>query len=62
MSKPCIHCVKMMSELAPSRGYKIANVYYSDQNGEIQRTKLSDLLQEECGHVSYFFRRTHEKN
>ena len=32
-SKPCVKCLSDMYYLAPKKGYKINNVYYSDESG-----------------------------
>jgi cytidine deaminase len=44
MSKPCKKCINMMINLFPKKGYIIKKIYYSDQNGEITKTKLDKLI------------------
>ena len=44
MSKPCQKCVRMMYEVFPKKGYIIKKIYYSDQNGNITKTKLDKLV------------------
>jgi cytidine deaminase len=55
-SKPCMHCIYKMNE-AVKMGYRITNVYYSDKNGEIVKTSLSKLNQEDNKHVCGYFKR-----
>jgi len=45
-SSPCAHCLAIMSTLAVKKGYKINYVYYTNSNRQIEKKKLSDLLQE----------------
>lgn len=54
-SKPCAHCIKMMSVSPVNKGYKIRNIYYSDADGNIIRTTLRTLELEEH-HVSRFYK------
>jgi hypothetical protein len=44
MSKPCINCVKKLHFLPSKKGYKIQNIYYSDEDGEISQIKLSNII------------------
>lgn len=55
-SKPCNNCIETMKNLPPKRGYKIDNIYYSDENGNIVKTNLKKLDSEEK-HFSRFYRR-----
>ena len=55
-SKPCANCINNMKILPEKKGYKIKNIYYSDDNGEIIKTSLKNLENEEL-HYSRFFRR-----
>ena len=34
-SKPCSNCIKLLSIIPKKKGYKIENIYYSDENGDI---------------------------
>lgn len=43
MSKPCLNCVKKLQFLPSKKGYKIQNIYYSDEDGEISQIKLSNI-------------------
>jgi hypothetical protein len=55
MSKPCINCVQTMKIYPISKGYKINNIYYSDNNGNIIKTNLKSLENSEQ-HLSKFYR------
>ena len=55
-SKPCFSCIETMKKFPPKIGYKIDNVYYSDSNGDITKTNLK-ILDEEEKHYSKYFRR-----
>ena len=50
-SRPCLNCLKQLQHLH-SYGYKLCNVYYSNENGEIVKKKFLDLLEDEIQHVS----------
>lgn len=56
-SKPCFMCIRHMNRLNISSGYRIGNVYYSTENGDITSCKFSDLLESEDKHVSFRFRK-----
>lgn len=53
-SQPCQHCIKYMSEM--SGGYKIDNVYFSDNRG-VFKTTLRKLGNEYPKHISRGFLR-----
>ena len=55
-SKPCTNCIKNMKLLPEKKGYKIRNIYYSDDNGEIVKSSLKNLENEEL-HYSRYFRK-----
>ena len=55
-SKPCANCIKNMKILPKKKGYRIKNIYYSNDNGEIIKTSLKKLENEEL-HYSRFFRK-----
>jgi cytidine deaminase len=55
-SKPCANCIEIMKTLPPRKGYKIKNLYYSNDNGELVKTTLKNLENEEL-HFSRFFRK-----
>lgn len=55
-SKPCIHCLQRLDELAPRKGYRINWIYYSKADGTMDRCKLKTLLDAKDLHVSGFYR------
>jgi cytidine deaminase len=54
-SKPCANCIENMKILPEKKGYRIRNIYYSNENGEIAKSSLKNLEKEEL-HYSRFFR------
>ena len=54
-SKPCINCINTMKILPEKLGYKIQNVYYSNENEEIIKTSLKSLENEDK-HYTRFYR------
>jgi hypothetical protein len=57
-SKPCSNCIEIMKNLPIKIGYKIKDVYYSDNEGNIVKTNLNNLDNEEK-HYSSFYRKRH---
>ena len=55
-SKPCANCIKNIKILPEKKGYKIKNIYYSNDNGEIIKTNIKNLENEEQ-HYSKFYRK-----
>lgn len=55
-SKPCANCIKTMKTLPQKKGYRIKNIYYSNDNGVILKSNLRNLENEEL-HYSRFYRR-----
>ena len=55
LSKPCGNCINTMKTLPIKLGYKIQNIYYSDNQGNIVKTSLYNLDNEEK-HYSMFYR------
>jgi cytidine deaminase len=55
-SRPCIHCITIMRQIPESRGYKIKTISYSDANGKMVKTTLSQLERKEP-HYTKFYRR-----
>lgn len=53
-SKPCSNCIESMKILPEKKGYKIQNIYYSDSNGNIVKTTLSNLDNEEKHFSKYY--------
>jgi len=56
-SKPCNNCIQIMSRIPQQKGYKLQNIYYSNSDGDIVKTNLSKLENEEQ-HYSRFYKRT----
>jgi len=56
MSKPCYNCIQIMKILPEKKGYKINNIYYSDNNGEIIKTNIKCLDSTEY-HFSKYYNR-----
>jgi hypothetical protein len=54
-SQPCANCIETMKRLPEKKGYRIRNIYYSNENGEILKSNLKNLEKEEL-HYSRFFR------
>ena len=53
-SKPCVYCIETMKNLPPKLGYSIKNVFYSNNEGDIVKTSLRQLDNEEK-HYSRFY-------
>ncbi len=53
-SKPCNNCIETMKRLSIKKGYKIQNVYYSDNNENIVKTTLYDLENDEKHYSKYY--------
>jgi cytidine deaminase len=56
-SRPCLHCIRSMTRTTPKYGYKIHHVYFSTNDGSIQKLKLSQLHLCKENHVSSFYRK-----
>ncbi len=52
MSKPCKHCINALSTIPLKLGYKIDDIYYSNDTGTISKTTMTHLLKEDNPHVS----------
>jgi hypothetical protein len=59
ISKPCINCIQKMKSIPETKGYRIKNVYYSNDNGMIVKSNLYKLENEEL-HYSRCFRRNYK--
>jgi len=57
-SKPCFNCVKLLSIIPMKKGYKLENIYYSDDEGNIIKTNLQTLENSEQ-HYSKYYRNKH---
>lgn len=53
-SKPCINCIYKMKSLPERKGYKIKNIYYSNESGDIVKTNLSSLEKETPHYSTYY--------
>ncbi len=53
-SKPCANCMENIKNLPQKRGYRIRNVYYSNEKGEIVKNSLRKLEKEELHHSRFF--------
>jgi cytidine deaminase len=60
-SKPCANCIESMKILPTKKGYKIQNIYYSDNTGNIIKTSLTSLDNEEK-HYSRFYKQRYKQN
>lgn len=60
-SKPCANCIQTMKILPEKKGYRIKNIYYSNDNGEIVKTSLNNLEKEEL-HYSRYYRHKNDIN
>jgi hypothetical protein len=56
LSKPCANCIQMMKIFPEKLGYKVKHIYYSDNNGDIVKSDLKSLDNEEK-HISRFYRK-----
>jgi cytidine deaminase len=59
-SKPCAHCLAIMSSLPNKKGYRISNVLYTNSEGNIEKKKISELMNEEL-HYSRLYADTKYK-
>lgn len=55
-SKPCINCIQNMIDIPKKKGYKIEDIYYSENNETIIKTNINKLLNETAPHVSSYYR------
>lgn len=55
-SKPCVRCLKSLTELLPKKGYILDTVYYTTQGGLLESRKLTHLIQEDQPHVPKYFK------
>lgn len=56
-SKPCADCIRIMQHLPQQKGYKIKYIYYSNETGNILKTNLTKLNEEEKHYSRYYKRR-----
>jgi cytidine deaminase len=55
MSKPCLHCLYDMYNLARDKGYHIKKIYYSDNNGNIIKETLTNMMFDKNNHISKYY-------
>lgn len=55
-SKPCANCIEIMRLLPEKKGYRIKNIFYSDENGNIIKSNLKNLENDNL-HYTKFFRK-----
>lgn len=60
-SKPCANCIQTMKTLPEKKGYRIKNIYYSNDNGVIVKISLNNLEKEEL-HYSRYYRNKNDIN
>lgn len=56
MSKPCFNCIQIMKTIPEKKGYKINNIYYSNNNGDIVKTNIKCLDNTEYHYSKYYNR------
>ena len=61
LSKPCNNCIYTMKTLPNKLGYNIKNIFYSDENGNIIKTNLRELSNEEKYYTKFYKRQTTPK-
>jgi hypothetical protein len=54
-SKPCHSCIRNIETITAERGYKIKNIYYSNECNSIVKTNLETLKNEDM-HYTRFYR------
>jgi hypothetical protein len=59
-SKPCVNCIECMKQMPVRLGYSIKNVYYSNDNGEIVKSNINKLENDEK-HYTRFYRQIMDK-
>lgn len=53
-SKPCANCIQTMKKLPEKKGYKIRDIYYSNDNEEIVKSNFQMLEKEELHYSRYY--------
>lgn len=53
-SKPCQNCIQKMKTIPIKKGYKVKNIFYSDTYGEIVKTTLTKLEDDEQHHSRFY--------
>lgn len=47
LSKPCAHCIHMLTTYPQKKGYIVKDIVYSNENGEFIKTNLNKIQKEE---------------
>jgi hypothetical protein len=55
-SKPCYKCIQNMIDIPKKRGYKIEDIYYSENSETIIKTNINKLLNDPVHHVTSYYR------
>jgi hypothetical protein len=53
-SKPCANCITKLQTLPEQKGYKIKNIYYSNNDEELVKSKLSHLEKDDLHHTNFY--------
>jgi len=53
-SKPCSNCIQILESMPERKGYKIQNIYYSNSDGNIVKTNLTSLQNDEQHYSRYY--------
>ena len=59
MSRPCLQCLQYMLKLCPKKGYNIKNIYYSNNDGLIQKTTINKLLKENIHYSKSYYQKNY---
>jgi cytidine deaminase len=59
-SKPCTNCIQVIKQLPEKKGYKIKNIYYSNDNGDIIKSNITKLENDEQ-HFSKYYKKIYYK-
>lgn len=53
-SKPCNDCIQKMRYMPECKGYKLKNIYYSNNAGQIVETNLTNLESDTQHYTRYY--------
>ena len=56
-SSPCVHCLLLLQQKLPQKGYILQDIYYSNAAGCIIRSDLESLLTREDLYYSRFYKK-----
>lgn len=62
MSKPCKHCVENLQILANRKGYYIEDIYFSNNDREIEKWSYTDLEKDQFKHVTEYYKNQENRN